>query len=58
MLTTRFEEVKMNEDESFDLFYGRLNEIVITKLNLGENIEDANVVTKVLRSLPEIFQAC
>ena len=29
MLTTWFEEVKMSEDESFDSFYGRLNEIVI-----------------------------
>jgi len=25
MLTTRFEELKMNEDESFDSFYGKLN---------------------------------
>ena len=29
MLTTRFEEVKMSDNESFDFFYGRLNEIVI-----------------------------
>ena len=29
MLTIRFEEVKMSDDESFDSFYGRLNEIVI-----------------------------
>ena len=38
-------------------FYGRLNEIVIAKLNLGEKIEDAKVVRKILRSLPESFQA-
>ena len=50
MLTTRFEEVKMSDDESFDSFYGRLNEIVIAKLNLGEKIEDARVVRKILRS--------
>ena len=55
MLTTRFEEVKMSDDESFDSFYGRLNEIVIAKLNLGEKIEDAKVVRKILRSLPESF---
>ncbi|XP_075640253.1 uncharacterized protein LOC142612000 [Castanea sativa] len=55
MLTTRFEEVKMSDDESFDSFYGRLNEIVIAKLNLGEKIEDAKVVRKVLRSLPKSF---
>ena len=29
MLTTRFEELKMSEDESFDSFYGKLNEVVI-----------------------------
>ena len=57
MLTTRFEEVKMSDDESFDSFYGRLNEIVTTKLNLGEKIEDAKMVRKILRSLPESFQA-
>ena len=57
MLTTRFEEVKISDDESFDLFYGRLNEIVIAKLNLGEKIEDAKVVRKILRSLLENFRA-
>ena len=28
MLTTKFEELKMRDDESFDLFYGKLNGIV------------------------------
>ena len=57
MLTTRFEEVKMSDDESFDSFYGRLNETVIAKLNLGEKIKDAKVVRKILRSLPKSFWA-
>ena len=57
MLTTKFEEVKIGNDESFDSFYGRLNKIVIAKLNLGEKIEDAKVVRKILRSLPESFRA-
>ena len=57
MLTTWFKEVKMSDDNSFDSFYGRLNEIVIAKLNLGEKIEEAKVVRKILRSLPESFQA-
>ena len=57
MLTTRFEEVKMRDDESFDSFYGRLNEIVIAKLNLGEKTEDAKVVRKISRSLSESFRA-
>ena len=55
MLTTKFEELKMGDDESFNSFYGKLNEIVIAKLNLGEKIEDAKVVRKFLRFLPESF---
>ena len=31
MLTTQFEELKMSEDESFDSFYGKLNEVVIDR---------------------------
>ena len=50
MLTTRFEEAKMSEDKLFNSFYGRLNEIAIAKLNLGEKIEDAKVLRNGLRS--------
>ena len=57
ILTTRFEELKMGGDEAFDSFYGKLDEIVISKLNLGEKIEDSKVVRKILRSLPESFKA-
>ena len=57
MLTTRFEELKMSEDESFDSFYGKLNEVVIGKFNLGEKTEDSKVVRKILQSLPESFHA-
>ena len=32
MLTTQFEELKMSEDESFDSFYSKLNEVVVGKL--------------------------
>ena len=55
MLTTWFQELKMSEDESFDLFYGKLNEVVIGKSNLGEKTEHSKVVRKILRSLPESF---
>ena len=55
MLTTKFEKLKMGDDEAFNSFYGKLNEIVIAKFNLGENIEDSKVVRKILRSLPESF---
>ena len=57
ILTTCFEELKMSEDESFDSFYGKLNEVVIGKFNLGEKTEDSKTVRKILRSLPESFYA-
>ena len=52
MLTTRFEELKMSEDESFYSFYGKLNEVVVSKFNLGDKTEDSKIVRKILRSLP------
>ena len=48
MLTTRFEELKMSGDESFDSFYSKLNEVVIDKFNLGEKVKDSKVVRKIL----------
>ena len=56
MLTTRFEELKMSEDKSFDFFYSKLNEVVVSKFNLGEKTEDSKIVRKILRSLPESFR--
>ena len=44
MLTTRFEELKMSEDESFVSFYSKLNEVVISKFNLSEKTEDLKIV--------------
>ena len=57
MLTTCFKELKMSEYESFDSFYGKLNEVVIGKFNLGEKTEDSKIVRKILRSLSESFRA-
>ena len=48
MLTTHFEELKMSDDESFDSFYGKLNEVAIGKFNLGENTEDSKIMRKIL----------
>ena len=55
MLTTRFEELKMSEDESFNSFYSKLNKVVVEKFNLGEKTEDSKIVRKILRSLPKAF---
>ena len=56
-LTTSFEEIKMEEDELFDEFYGKLKDIVNSAFNLGETILEPKIVRKVLRSLPERFYA-
>ena len=47
----------MSDDESFNSFYGKLNEVVIGKFNLGEKTEDSKIVRKILRSLPKSFRA-
>ena len=56
-LTTSFEEIKMEEDESFDEFYAKLKDIVNSAFNLGETIPKPKVVRKVLRPLLERFHA-
>ena len=56
-LTTSFEEIKMEEDESFDEFYAKLKDIVNSAFNLGETIPKPKIIRKVLRSLPERFHA-
>ena len=56
-LTTSFEEIKMEDDESFDEFYAKLKDIVKSAFNLGETILEPMIVWKVLRSLPKRFHA-
>ena len=56
-LTTSFEEIKMEEDESFDEFYAKLKGIVNSAFNFGETILEPKIVRKVLRSLLERFYA-
>lgn len=52
MLTTTFEEIKMKDDECFDKFYAKLNDIVYSIFNLGERIPKTKIVRNFLRSLP------
>ena len=56
-LTTSFEEIKMEEDESFDEFYAKLKDIVNSTFKLGETIPEPKIVKKVFRSLSERFHA-
>lgn len=52
MLTTRFEEIRMKDDETFDDFYANLNDIDNSSFNLVERIPESKIVRKIIRSLP------
>ena len=55
MLTTSSEEIKMEDDETFDKIYAKLKDIVNSAFNLGDHIPEPKIVRNVLRSLPERF---
>ena len=56
MLTSRFETLKMNENQNFSSFYSELSDIVNSSFNLGEPIPNSKVIRKILRSLLERFR--
>ena len=55
-LTSRFESIRMSNDETFDEFYAKLNDIVNSAFNLSEVYDQSKVVRKILRSLTEDFR--
>ena len=55
-LTSRFKSIRMSNDETFDEFYTKLNDIVNSAFNLGEVYDRPKVVRKILRSLTEDFR--
>ena len=55
-LTSKFESIRMSDDESFDDFYAKLNDIVNFAYNLGEIYDQPKIVRKILRSLTEDFR--
>ena len=46
----------MSDDESFDEFYAKLNDIVNSAYNLGEIYDQPKIVRKILKSLTENFR--
>ena len=46
----------MFDDESFDEFYTKLNDIVNSAYNLGEIYDQPKIVRKILKSLTEDFR--
>jgi hypothetical protein len=55
MLISRFEEIKMLENETFGEFYTRINDLRNSMVSLGKKVFDAKLIKKILRSLPERF---
>ena len=56
-LTSKFESIRMSNDESFDEFYAKLNDIINSAYNLGEIFDQPKIVRKIFRSLTEDFRA-
>ena len=55
-LPTRFESIRMSDDESLNEFYAKLNDIINSAYNLGEIYDQPKIVMKILRSLTEDFR--
>ena len=47
----------MSDDECFDKFYAKFNDIVNSAYNLGKIFDQPKIVRKILRSLTEDFRS-
>jgi hypothetical protein len=56
MLISRFEEIKMLEEETFEEFYSKMSDLRNSMVSLGKPISDVKLIQKILRSLPEHFR--
>ena len=54
-LTFKFESIRMFDEEFFDEFYAKLNDIFNSAFNLGEVYDQPKIVRKILRSLTEML---
>ena len=51
----QFEQLKMKEDETVGKYFMRVEELLNAMKGLGEKIEEASLVQKILKSLPDRF---
>jgi hypothetical protein len=56
MLISKFEEIKMLEDETFGEFYSKMSDLRNSMVSLGKPISDVKLIRKILRSLPKRFR--
>jgi hypothetical protein len=55
LLTTKFENLKMDIDETISEFNTRLRDIANSSFALGEKMSEEKLARKILRSLPKRF---
>jgi hypothetical protein len=56
MLISKFDEIKMLEEETFGEFYTKISDLRNSMVSLGKQISDVKLIRKILRSLPERFR--
>jgi len=56
MLISRFEEIKMLDDETFGKFYSKMSNLRNSMVSLGKTALDVRLIRKILKSLPERFR--
>jgi hypothetical protein len=56
MLISRFEEIKMLEEETFGKFYSKMSDLRNSMVSLGKPVSNVKLIRKILRSLPERFR--
>jgi hypothetical protein len=56
MLISRFEKIKMLENETFNEFYTRINGLRNSIVSLKKKVSDVKLIKNILKSLPEHFK--
>jgi hypothetical protein len=56
MLISKFEEMKMLEDDTFGEFYSKMSDLRNQMVSLGKIASDVKLIPKIIRSLPERFR--
>jgi hypothetical protein len=56
MLISKFKEIKMLEDETFEEFYSKMSDLRNSMVSLGKTVSNVKLIRKILRSLPEHFR--
>jgi hypothetical protein len=56
MVISKFEEIKMLKDETFNEFYTKISDLRNSMVSLGKNFSDVKFIKKILRSLLDRFK--